>query len=51
MFVLIFLIHVADWPPFGKKADHLVDHRFSLYFNYLQYYLFPIFVLRVGVRF
>ena len=28
-------------------AAHTVDHMFSLYFDYLLYWLFPVLVLRV----
>ena len=28
-------VWVAEWPPFGEKASHSVDHMFSLYFDYL----------------
>ena len=28
-------VWVAEWPPFGGKAAHSVDHMFSLYFDYL----------------
>ena len=38
---------VAEWPPVGKKAAHLVDHKFSLYFDYK---LFPVLILRAGLE-
>ena len=41
----------AEWPPFGEIAAHLVDHMFSLYFDYLLFYLFPVLVLRAGFGF
>ena len=28
-------VSVAGWPPFGETAAHLVDHMFSLCFDYL----------------
>ena len=28
-------VSVAEWPPFGVIAAHLVDHIFSMYFDYL----------------
>ena len=29
------LVSDAEWPPFLEIAAHLVDHIFSLYFDYL----------------
>ena len=48
--IIFSSVSVAEWPPFGIAA-HSVDHMFSLYFDYLQYYLFPVSVLRAGVEF
>ena len=36
---------------FWEIAAHSVDHMFSLYFDYLLYYLVRILVLRAGVGF
>ena len=41
-------VSVAEWPPF---CAHSVDHMFSLYFDYLLYWLFRVLVLRAGVGF
>ena len=30
-------VWVAEWPPFGKRDAHTVDHMFSLYFDYLSF--------------
>ena len=28
-------VSVAEWPPFGKKAAHSIDHMFHLCFDYV----------------
>ena len=33
-------VWVAEGPPFGKIAALLVDHMFSLYFDYFSYFPF-----------
>ena len=33
--IIFSSVSVAEWPHFGKKAAHSVDHMFSLYFDYL----------------
>ena len=33
--IIFSSVWVAEWPPFGKIAAHLVDHMFSSYFDYL----------------
>ena len=30
-------VWVTEWPPFGKKAAHSVDHMFSLFVDYLLF--------------
>ena len=30
--IIFSSVSVAEWPPFGKKAAHSVDHMVSLYF-------------------
>ena len=42
---------VAEWSPFGEIAARSVSNLFSLYFVYLQYFLFPVLVLRAGFAF
>ena len=44
-------VWVAEWPPFGEKTAHSVDHMFSLNFDYLYFKLFPVLVLRAGFGF
>ena len=44
-------VSVAEWPPFYKIAANSVDHMFSLYFDFLQYKLFPVLVLMAGFGF
>ena len=36
---------------FWERAAHSVDHMFSLYFDYLQFKLFPVCVMKVGFGF
>ena len=44
-------VWVAEWPAFGERAAHSVDHLFSTDFDYLLFKLYPVLVLRAGFGF
>ena len=43
-------VWVPEWPPFGKELPTRL-HMFSLYFDYLYFFLFPVLVFRTGLGF
>ena len=46
---VLFLVHIRLLSGhLLRNRCHSVDHMFSLYFDYLEYQLFPVLVLRAG---
>ena len=38
---MIFVLDLAEWPPFGGKSAHLVNHMFPLLCLFVVFRCFP----------